>query len=439
MTKFLAGNKWAILYFTLLLIFFSHGLFEIIFSQKPIPYIIQLIAVLTFCGIIFFRSTIDNQSYNRKLIVLSLGFLITVIISSIITIVKYVIPVEVILYDGVLLFLFFLFIFLNSVRFRDKEAVSQIVTSLLAVAVILLLAAVIEQIFNPFFPQDSPASLNFFPGHKYHENMVRPASLTGSMLHYPIIMPLIGVIIIRFSSKKWAGIFGVIFLLVPFVTFSRSGILITSIILFLYFANKAIDLFLKIKRGEKININKLRRVLVFTAAIVLTAGLLYFTQKRVSNYVNSIFERITAFQDTGNSLRYSVWKDKWDSYRSTNLLFGEKTAFYTNIVRNILGMQSKAVSLTGDLFVAESSLLELLNSFGLLGTLFYFSVPFLCLYRLLFKQKERLLGFALSAVIIQSFFYQSIEVLPFVFTLGLIPLLANNASKQEPALLSREK
>ncbi len=111
------------------------------------------------------------------------------------------------------------------------------------------------------------------------------------------------------------------------------------------------------------------------------------------------------------------------------------TGYFTNIVRNILG-HSHLMELRPGTGVAESGFLEILASYGFLGIISYYSVFILSFINIYFIRKEKFLGFVLLGAVIQTLFYQSIEVLPYIFTLSLIPLCANNIRQENPTLLS---
>jgi hypothetical protein len=264
-----------------------------------------------------------------------------------------------------------------------------------------------------------------FPGnsHNYFYDggraIIRPASLTGSMLHFPILMSIIGAIILRFEKKLPLKILGFLFMLIPFLVFSRSGILISSIACGAYALRWIIT--------ERNNIWKNLKQAILPVSILITAVVIIsviFSPLR--NYLIAAFGKIFTFHDISNNGRFIIWGKVLDLYSKTNIVIGEMTGYYSNIVKNILGY-SKLLDRGSGIGVTESGFLEILTSYGLFGVIAYYSAFTLSFIMIYFHKKEYFLAFVLLGVMIQTFFYQSIEVLPIVFTLSLLPMLARNA------------
>lgn len=250
------------------------------------------------------------------------------------------------------------------------------------------------------------------------------------MLHYPIIMPLLGAVSARFGKDRFMKISGWIFLLSPFLTFSRSGMVLSLIIIFLYGAYKIFCWFRDSIRSGRIRKNlKTAAIVTSIVAVLFSLSLLAFEGER--KFFATLADRVFAIRDTGNNSRLNTWGAIFRSFLDSNILFGEFAGTRTNIVRNILGKSGVANSLASGASVTESGFLEIMISFGLLGALFYYSIFILSIIRLLFGKKEHLLAFAMTGVMIQTFFYQSVEVLPFMFTAALLPLLASGKSPEK--------
>lgn len=408
---------------------YSRGLFQYTLNSKTIAYILQVVAILIFILYILISSTINIKKLNKFYIISSFSFFIIVVISSILTYLRFKEIDEIILFSGAMLFLFFIFIIMNLHQFKEECLTQFIVKSIFMIGSILFIYSIIEQsgiLFKSFH-----VALPGFSAH-YGEGffITRPASLTGSMLHYPIIMPLIGVITLRYLKNIFCKIMGSFFLLAPFIVFSRSGILITSITVLPYFTYIIIQLITSIFKGEKINIQKIRFYIIVSIPIIAAGIIIILLSKPIYNYIILIIDRILAFNDTSNSSRFHIFNSTITTFLRSNLFFGEFTGMATNIVRNILGhshLIEKTVFATG---VTESGFLEILTSYGIFGVLCYYGTLLYTSFKLFYYQNEKLLSFALIGVIAQTFFYQSTEVLPFVFTFSLIPLLANNTPKE---------
>lgn len=254
--------------------------------------------------------------------------------------------------------------------------------------------------------------LRFFkmPGHSYFFVFIRPASLTGSFLHYPILMPLIGFILMQWgqeTKKKGIGISGMIFLSAPILTFSRSGVLILFITCLLF----CLSIFRR---------HLLKGLIIVISALTFLGGAILFqdSDSVVGRTVNR-FSQAANPEAKGNSWRIQTWLRVWEKWLDSNLLIGERTGQVTNSTGSLAASGS---------YVAESSLLQLLANFGLLGTLLFYGV--------LFYQKTQiapshtLLHHGFTACLFQTLVYQSIEVVAFITLLLLMPWFSHTIRQQ---------
>ncbi len=457
------------LYYCLLsfifLLIFSRGLFQLFFIGKYLPYIIQTMAVIFFLIFLITQSQLSFKKENKTFILLLVIFYISVIISSMITIIKFHSYNETVIFSLVIVFLFSIFILMNIIRIKNIDIINSMVWALFSIGLILFITGVIEQFdllhFKFFYRNFHDMIYDYgLPGHSHHYgsiSLIRPASITGSMLHYPILMPIFGVITIRFIKNHVIQIIGLIFLCVPFFAFSRSGIVITLTILLLYIYNYFILLINSRKSnnessgninevlkpehfdqnfkrldtlpesiGKKVKIINWKKIVIVYIPILMIAFIIFiaiiFSSKNISFFLKALFERIFAFKDTGNLGRLQVWNTIIKLYFKTNMIFGEYTGAFTNITLNIL--HSGNIFNMGIVRVPESGFLQILTGYGILGLISYYCALFFSFFRICFIYKEKLLSFALLGVIIQTLFYQSTEVLPFVFLFSLLPLLA---------------
>ncbi len=418
---------------SLLFCIYSRGFFELIDLSKNIGYIFS---ILSFVIIIAF-AVISYWKRKRPIITAEflqpLFFMFVALLSVLITGIKYQIWIEPFVYVLIIFFIYWSFVWISSFEFVYDTVPRTLFHAVFIMAAVLFVAALWEQ--SPWFPiltmdvtNNNRLITPGFPGHSsIYGTIVRPASLTGSMLHYPIIIPLFGAVILRFGNK-WRKIAGVIFFLAPLLTFSRSGILIVLIagLLFLiYMGVSHIIIWLK-KTDSKLI---LRKLIPFFTALIVTAFciiLLYLFISPVRNFLNIIGERLTDLNAQGNVSRFIVWSEMLDRYLKTNMIIGEMTGFYTNITGNIFGLDRMHAFYGRYGPSPESGFLEILTGFGFLGVAIFYGTFISVFYRLFFKQKEHFLSFVFLAAVIQSLFYQSIEVLPFMFALGLIPFFVNN-------------
>ena len=417
----------------LFLTVYSRGLFELFFDKKT-AYLIQLSGVFLCLTIFILLSKFTFKEYNRVNLIFLSAFLITVAVSSIITISKFNFISETLLFSGVIFFLYLIFIIMSMLKTDNDDFIKMIPYALFIAGLILFITAVFEQQnMLKFKIIEKYSNYKFYdyilPGgaHNIDFNyVIRPASLTGSMLHYPIIMPIIGVITIRFIKNNIIKALGWVFLLVPFIAFSRSGIVISASVIILYALLRFV-IFIKNIKLKKVNWNNLRIFFVIMITVLLISSILILSSKQLSSYIFAILTKIFAFKDIGNTGRYNVWDSLIKSYLKTNLFLGEYAGAATNTAKNILGHNN--LSQISPVGIPESGFLQILVSFGAIGIITYYGPLLFGAAKTFFYRKERFLSFVLIGAIIQTLFYQSTEVLPYIFTISLIPFLANNATK----------
>jgi len=195
--------------------------------------------------------------------------------------------------------------------------------------------------------------------------VVRPASVTGSFLHYPILIALIGFICIQWYSltKKIHYLAsGTLFCLSPFASASRSGALIVLAALMIF------PFLIPFKRSK--------RVLVLTGFffLLIFASFFLFPKADKSSVIHNLIYRVvssTNSKSIGNNVRVAIWKNVTDKWLDTNLLIGEEAGEYTNSSNN---MKAKKKLNLNTSKVTESSPLQLLLNFGLLGAFLFYGI-----------------------------------------------------------------
>ena len=235
---------------------------------------------------------------------------------------------------------------------------------------LLIAAAIAEQVY-----------LLTLPGCSRFGFIVRPASLTASYLHYPLIMALLAVIAYqayRSTQSVFARISAIAFAMAPLLALSRSGLLVLVGTALLVWASQL----------------SVRQLVKF-GALALALGMLACF---------SLSERLLLVVDASTRLR--VWGLAVDLWLNSNLLVGEYTGMATNAAADRL-------------IVAESGPLQQLLNFGLLGMLAFYA--FLIQVAAWIRSEHRWLRAGYFAALIESIFYQSIEVLPFMALLLLFP------------------
>lgn len=363
---------------------FSRGLFEV-FLPKTLAYVIQLSAIFSWMFFAYLQRWVYVSIEKRS----GLGFfvfaLIPACLSSILTV----------FISGNLggpfyffIFLIIIAVFCSGLVFRLSAGASAVLMMMSISIVILVLVAILQQV--GFFPE--------LPGISWYGGVIRPSSLTGSMLHYPIIISIMSLVLLNAALCGWGRIYGVIAgigILAVFVSFSRSGILIILVALAWL--------------GARV-INK--RILLVLAGLAFVAVLGFLIARSINDeladsYIGRVTE-ILDFKEAANEGRFGTWSQAIEIFSKGPILVSNETGEYTNATANF--------NMTQELFVGESTFFTLLLNFGVIT-----AVIFYCgLIRMLVNLKLTILGTGiLLAVIVQSFVYQSFEVLPFVFVVAL--------------------
>jgi hypothetical protein len=131
------------------------------------------------------------------------------------------------------------------------------------------------------------------------------------------------------------------------------------------------------------------------------------------------FDRMLSSIDTksaGNGERVKAWFRGIDMMlTSNNLLLGQYTGVVTNATRTVTNTKS---------FVVESGTLQMLLNFGVIGFLSFYFILFNIFSRI--KKNQVFLFFVLFSFLCSTIVYQSIETIPFIVLLSLIPLVSNN-------------
>ncbi len=246
------------------------------------------------------------------------------------------------------------------------------------------------------------------PGYSFLGPLIRPASLTGSFLHYPILMALFAYITLQWyqlSKDKFYLLSGIVFALAPIVVISRSG---AFIVLF----TVCIGWLVSLVKGEK---RAIWLSLLLCAGVV---ALLLSQAGKSDSFIERLLTRIAMagnLESAGNSGRVHSWIEAIRMWCSTNLIFGEFTGAITNSTKNLFPGKSD---------VAESGVLQQLVNFGLLGLVLFYAL-LLHVYTHI-GSHHRLLRHVYLAALTQTLFYQSIEVVPFITLLLFLPWVSNS-------------
>lgn len=437
------------LVFLILFPVYSRGVWELVFGLKKFfPYVMQFTAILAGISVLFFAKGNKLNPLEKDVSFWMLLFFFTVqIVSAVLTLSKAMYIQEVLIFCFIISFLLSVFMAGSLFSLKDTGRLNTLIRVLFIIGLINFIAAVLEQTAGALnwvtlehYKKINWMSSIFNSGGFYmpfNLNIIRPTGITGSFLHFPLVMPLIGALTIRFEKNRVFKMIGFLFILIPFTSMSRSGMVIAFFILIALaiYGSRAFYHFIRQ------DIKKRYGYIIAAAAALLTIILIAVFVPAVNKIAGLIWLRVSDIGDMANTSRFKTWASHIGTYLKTNLVFGEYSGFSTNIVSNILGynrLGEKNLFLGG---VPESGLLSILVSFGMAGVLSYYGIFIVQIIKL-FRKKELLLGFALLGAAVQTLFYQSVEVLPFMFTLALIPLCANSASptdrKEQNAITTGE-
>jgi len=386
------------MYYTLLfavLLISSRGFFEL-FVSKNLAYIITFVGFTFFisCFIISLRASIKVQ---KKVIIVVVGYLVFSLLSwdlSLLLGLDAIYSVYMLYPVAVSVF----FLFFHSIKLADINN-EKLINSISYIVYLLFAAATLQQLFILSFPGET---LTF-------GGLIRPSSLTGSYLHYPLIMVLLGVVVHSLAGKL--NFTSMLAYLSVFISFSRSGMMLVSIILFMFLVKNLVH----ILKAKRIKIEKKFILFIFVFSFFSISFLIYF------GIFDLIIQRFYSSVDSsgpGNEGRFYIWNYAINMIMNTNILIGEHFGEVTNLTSNLTTTSS---------MVVESGFLQNLINFGLIGTCFFYAM-FIIMY---INTQNFVFKSFIVAFVAQSFVYQSTEVLPFIIGSFLISLLVSQINIRE--------
>ena len=255
-----------------------------------------------------------------------------------------------------------------------------------------------------FFGIAQQLQLIVLPGDAFF-SVVRPSSLTGSYLHYPLLVAICAFVMLEayrcFKERRYL-VYAIIMMFAIAGSMSRSGAMIVFFGLGLSFILYFID--------QKTRVQQYLGIVGASALPILVIAFVIFSQQ--SLYV----ERIVSALDVnaaGNSGRIGSWAQAFQIFLDGPIIFGDHAGLVTNITRNLTNAET---------VIAESGFLQHLANVGLLGCVTFYS-----LFYFIFREIHRehiWLRALIVACALQSFVFQSIEVFPFIAMLGLLPIIS---------------
>lgn len=378
----------------------SRGLFELLFG-KTTAYGVQVGLIALFVVVLLIAGRPRPGRHFVFGLVTFLIFaivaLVSAFVSSQIEAIDYATPfLLVMIFFTALLFLFSSI----DVQFRNAERIGPVIVGV----VLLQIAVAVLQQFGRWrlLPGTDAGTFRTSGG------ALRPSGLTGAFLHYPIMLALLAFILLALyvARRHWIYLVTAILAIAAVVaSYSRSGIVLVIVGLVLGIAALAV-------LGRR-----LRTVLVIIGGIGVVLLLL-----PTDVYVDRFFS-IFNVDSGGNATRIDVWGGVIDTWLSSPILIGSHTGEYTNVTSRI--------GEGGGSGVAESGVLELLVNFGLLGLLAFYGLMVLAI--LATPRSASWMRAGLVAGIVQSFFYQSIEIVPFMAIYAMAPLIGRLVLADRPA------
>ncbi len=370
-------------YLFLLALFFaaSRGLFEL-YTGKAVAFIIQLFGIIVCLLPVFNLSLILNHFKKNR----SLGLMAVIIVFSVLSAVATLFNYG---YFGsqyfiIILFTFFLICCCYSIVSLESLNYEIVYRGMIFICLVLVFFAICQQLHLP---------IPDFPGDTADFGLVRPQSITGSFLHYPLILAIIcSISFIRLMKKSTPlnTLLFFFFLICLLSTISRSGMVIIFIVTGYYLITKI----------------NLRIIIMILVAFLIFGIIAPMFPVESSIILDRIFGA-TNTQSAGNDGRLEIWKNVFSEIDLSTIFFGRNFGLITNSAPEGI---SKGV--------AESSILQQILNIGFIGTVLYY-VVWIDIKKMI-SNKSRIILFA---CIFQTAFYQSIEVIPFLVFAIMIPVL----------------
>ena len=386
--------KWRLLLFDILFIsaYFvcmSRGFFEI-YIGKTSAYVVQIATWSLFLAILPLVLEVRWMKVNKSIYAyVTLGFF--AFLSSLLTIVMSGFEYGYI-YTSVTMYIAVLLLYGTSVRLKYIKS-SNLLDPIMIITLVLVIVAFLQQLDIIDMPGDSLTEI------------LRPSSITGSYLHYPIVMAILSIIFIQSASilrKKRYMLMSILCPISVFISFSRSGMMIIGLSLVFWFI-----MYLNTLPYKK-------KISVLQIGILLSFILLVIVIIEKNNFFISRFIGAFDTKSEGNDDRTAIWLNGINLLRYDSLLYGHYTGMYTNVTQNLIGVSS---------FVLESGFLQQIVSFGLMGTLAFYAIIF-GVFLSIEKSCIWLKSVVLASVM-QSFVYQSTEVFPFIVLISLLPVISS--------------
>ncbi|OLL32950.1 hypothetical protein BTH42_03135 [Burkholderia sp. SRS-W-2-2016] len=334
-------------------------------------------------------------SEGRRSLALVLGTLFSVLLSIVMTLAQ----TGQLGLSYLFVFIFTLFVYFYAISNYQKRFIRPRFAYWGVVLIALIEAGVALAQQQNVFPID-------LPGATYGFDNLRAPSLTGSYLHYPLFVAIVASLCgVDYLVRK-SVLSGLACALLSFAIFSalsRSGMLIILGTFGLAFLQGPVRFI--VRNGKLIIAGTFA-----TLAIMVFGGALSSHNDSVVNVGTERMMGATNLQSDGNEGRTEAWDKAVMLAQPVNLIAGSYFGLVTN---------SAPDAVKQEFGIVESSVLQQILNVGLMGALFYYGVLF-SITKLIGRDSR--ISLCVWAALFQTLFYQSIEVVPFVFILMTLPV-----------------
>ena len=362
---------------------------------KQAAYAGQALAILAFVVVVLMARGTTRPGQARRVWTVYLFLLVAMVSAAYVTVVKA--SVSGWIYVGVMAFFAVTILVLSSRRVDDAGDVP--------VAFWLGLAGITSVTVGLL--QQGQLLLDTFPGSDLASmgGLVRPSSMTGNYLHYPLFIAMLVFVFMEFWSSRKRPVYGVLAGLFAFaivLSFSRSGamILVLGLVAYVFTARRLSTRVQYVYWGSGL----------LLAAVAVFSGSVYAERILGSLSVDA----------AGNEGRVTKWFQAVELWSDSPLVIGGWTGMYTNVTENFGG---------GSAGVVESGFFQQLVSFGVLGVVLFYLIMSQSIWAV--DRSHSWLRAGLIAGLLETFVYQSIEVIPFMAMFALAPFISTHLQQRE--------
>ena len=372
------------LFFVSFLVLCSRGLFENAIGKGP-AYVLQAGLWTIMVAVVTLHSRQRPTRYLAPSLTLTFLFGAVAVVSSYLTLASQGFSGAII---AALINVYLLLLFVVGQGIRPEDLSARSMLYCMAFTGLLLTAVGVLQLANIFE----------LPGRSWF----RPPSLTGSYLHFPLLEAAIGAYCVQGAvtlRMRWLYLVAVACFVGVVISGGRSGALIVFITALIYVVIR----FFELPGLQKVNFALGIGTIVGVLSVAIAIA---YESSEALQHIG----RLGDLQDTGNAERVETWTWIYDNWSSTNLWLGEYAGLVGNITGNLTDTPTR---------VAESGVLEQIMNFGVIGFLLFYSVMLMSFWSI--ERSSLVLRSALIAALVQSSFYQSTEVFPFMAMIAFMP------------------